>query len=167
MPSTEATLIRLHADYAISAYQFAWSVTKDEPLAQDVVQGLFLKLARDADAITSAQSERAMIFTLVRNLALDALRRRSTREKALDRWAEELPEWFEPHADAPTEDQRLLLTAALAALPEDQRSVIHLHLWEELSFREIGELLDLRTQTIASRYRYGLEKLRTQKHILA
>ncbi|MEQ1752093.1 MAG: sigma factor-like helix-turn-helix DNA-binding protein [Prosthecobacter sp.] len=35
-----------------------------------------------------------------------------------------------------------------------------------MSFREIGELLAMPTQTVASRYRYALEKLRTQKHTL-
>lgn len=164
MPPTEATLIRLHADYAVSAYRFAWSVTKDESLAQEVVQELFLKLARDAVVITTAQSERAMIFTLTRNLALDALRRRSTREDALQRFADESPGWFLPTADA--EETRAQITTVLAALPEEQRSVIHLHVWEDLSFREIGELLGLPTQTVASRYRYGLEKLRAQKHTL-
>jgi RNA polymerase sigma-70 factor, ECF subfamily len=166
MPPTEATLTRLHADYAVSAYRFAWSVTKDESLAQEVVQELFLKLARDAGLITTAESERAVIFTLTRNLALDALRRRSTREDALQKFAGESPGWFLPTADAEAEEIRTQITAALATLPEEQRSVIHLHVWEELTFREIGELLDLPTQTVASRYRYGLEKLRAQKHTL-
>ncbi len=166
MPPTEATLTRLHGDYAVSAYRFAWSVTRDESLAQEVVQELFLKLARDATAISYAQSERAIIFTLTRNLALDALRRRSSREDVLQRFADETPGWFLPAADAETEETRAQITSALAALPEEQRSVIHLHVWEELGFREIGELLGLPTQTVASRYRYGLEKLRTQKHTL-
>ena len=135
-------------------------------MAQEVVQELFLKLARDAGVITTAQSERAVIFTLTRNLALDALRRRSTREDALERFADESPGWFLPPANAEAEETRAQITTALAALPEEQRSVIHLHVWEELSFREIGELLDLPTQTVASRYRYGLEKLRAQKHTL-
>ncbi len=160
MPPTEATLTRLHTDYAISAYRFAWSVTKDEPMAQEVVQELFLKLARDADAVASAQSERAVIFTIVRNLSLDALRRRAREEKALQSWEQEMPGWFEP-----AEDHESLVTA-LAALPEEQRSVVQLHVWEEMSFREIGELLALPTQTVASRYRYALDKLRTQKHTL-
>ncbi|MDB6005262.1 MAG: polymerase, sigma-24 subunit, subfamily [Prosthecobacter sp.] len=166
MPPPEATLTRLHADYAFSAYRFAWSVTRDESLAQEVVQELFLKLARDAEAVSHAQSERAVIFTLTRNLALDALRRRSTRVDALQRFADESPTWFLPATNAEAEETRAQITAALAALPEEQRSVIHLHVWEELSFREIGELLGLPTQTVASRYRYGLEKLRIQKHTL-
>ncbi len=63
--------------------------------------------------------------------------------------------------------QRQRHIAALAALPEEQRSAVHLHVWEDMTFREIGGLLGLPTQTIASRYRYALEKLRTQKHTLA
>lgn len=160
MPPSEATLSRLHTDHAVSVYRFAWSVTKDEGLAQEVVQELFLKLARDADAVTTARSERAVIFTMARNLSLDALRRRQREEKALEAWERELPGWFAPAADHES------LIAALAELPEEQRSVVHLHVWEELSFREIGELLALPTQTIASRYRYALEKLRAHKHTL-
>lgn len=167
MPPADAILIRVHADYAVSAYRFAWSVTKDESLAQEVVQELFLKLARNLAVLEQAQSERAVIFTLTRNLALDALRRRSAREGALQRFADELPGWFLPAADAASEEKRAHITATLASLPEEQRSVIHLHVWEDLSFREIGELLGLPTQTVASRYRYGLEKLRAQKHIFA
>lgn len=160
MPSPEATLIRLHAEHATGVYRFAWSVTKDESLAQEVVQELFLKLARDPSIIASAHSERAVIFTLTRNLALDALRRHARQAKAMEHFANELPEWFLPAGHANADDTRLLLTSTLANLPEDQRSVIHLHVWEELSFREIGDLLGTPTQTIASRYRYGLEKLR-------
>jgi RNA polymerase sigma-70 factor (ECF subfamily) len=159
MPPSEATLSRLHAEHALSVYRFAWSVTKDEMIAKDVVQDLFLKLARDADAVAKARSERAVIFTMVRNLALDALRRRAREEKALEAW-EQQPGWFEPEADHET------LIAALAELPEEQRSVIHLHVWEDMGFREIGELLGQPTQTIASRYRYALEKLRAHKHTL-
>jgi RNA polymerase sigma-70 factor (ECF subfamily) len=125
-----------------------------------VVQELFLKLARDVDAVAKARSERAVIFTIVRNLALDALRRRAREEKALSHWEEQTPTWFEPAADHET------LIAALAELPEEQRSVVHLHVWEDMAFREIGELLGQPTQTIASRYRYALEKLRAHKHTL-
>jgi RNA polymerase sigma-70 factor (ECF subfamily) len=161
MPPSEATLSRLHADHAVSVYRFAWSVTKDESLAQEVVQELFLKLARDAEAITTARSERAMLFTMARNLALDALRQRQRQEKALEAWEQDqTPDWFEPAAD-----HEALITA-LAALPEEQRSVVHLHVWEDMTFREIGELLGLPTQTIASRYRYALNKLRAQSPAL-
>ncbi len=160
MPPTAAELTRLHNAHAVAVHRFAWSVTRDESLAQEVVQELFLKLARDASALAQARSEKAFILTMARNLALDLLRRRQSRDSLHERWALELPEWFEPADDPETQERQQRLATALAALPEDQRSAIHLHVWEELTFREIGELQQAPVQTIASRYRYGLARLR-------
>lgn len=160
MPPNEAELIRLHAAHAERVFRYAWSITKQEPMAEDVVQELFLKLARDVSSITGARSEAAMLLTMTRNLAVDALRRAKSRDTTQKRWAAELPEWFEIAEDQDLAHQQARLTAALASLPEEQRSAVHLHVWEGLTFREIGEIAGLPTQTIVSRYRYGLTKLR-------
>jgi len=45
-------------------------------------------------------------------------------------------------------------------LPEDQRAVVHLKLWENLTFEQIATTLEISPNTAASRYRYGLDKLR-------
>jgi RNA polymerase sigma-70 factor (ECF subfamily) len=45
-------------------------------------------------------------------------------------------------------------------LPPDQRAVVHLKLWEGLAFEEIAAALEIPPNTAASRYRYGLDKLR-------
>jgi RNA polymerase sigma-70 factor (ECF subfamily) len=47
----------------------------------------------------------------------------------------------------------------MGALPEDQRAVVHLKIWEDMTFAQIGETLGLPANTAASRYRYALEKL--------
>jgi RNA polymerase sigma-70 factor (ECF subfamily) len=52
------------------------------------------------------------------------------------------------------------LRRALGALPNDQRQVMVLHIWGELTFSQISDLLDLSSNTVASRYRYALAKLR-------
>jgi RNA polymerase sigma-70 factor (ECF subfamily) len=52
------------------------------------------------------------------------------------------------------------LAVALGELPEEQRAVVHLKLWEGLTFEEIAEALEISANTAASRYRYGLDKLR-------
>ena len=49
---------------------------------------------------------------------------------------------------------------ALAELPPDQRVIVHLKLWEGLTFDAIAETLEISPNTAASRYRYGLDKLR-------
>jgi RNA polymerase sigma-70 factor (ECF subfamily) len=62
----------------------------------------------------------------------------------------------------PLEDDgfRLTIETAMESLPEEQRSVLHLKLWEDLTFSQIGETLEISPQTAASRYRYALDKLR-------
>ena len=160
MPPSEAELVRLHAAHAEAVFRFAWSITRDEALAEDVVQEVFLKLARDATAVMAARSERAMVLTMTRHLALDALRRARSRESTLHRWAAELPRWFEPALNDDDGEQQRQLAEALANLSEEQRSAVHLHIWEGMGYREIGELQDLPTQTVASRYHAALTKLR-------
>lgn len=52
------------------------------------------------------------------------------------------------------------LRRALSSLPDDQREVTVLHIWGELTFSQISELLGVSSNTVASRYRYALGKLR-------
>jgi RNA polymerase sigma-70 factor (ECF subfamily) len=54
----------------------------------------------------------------------------------------------------------MALETALASLPVEQREVVVLKVYEGLSFKEIAELTDISINTIASRYRYAIEKLR-------
>ena len=49
---------------------------------------------------------------------------------------------------------------ALQELPIDQRSVVHLRLWSDCTFEMIAAMLDISINTAASRYRYGLDKMR-------
>jgi RNA polymerase sigma-70 factor (ECF subfamily) len=95
---------------------------------------------------------------MAHNLAIDQIRRRATRQANYDRLAAETVELFEASPDDPSfRDQ---LTVALAELPEDQRAVVHLKLWEEMTFEQIAMTLDIPPNTAASRYRYGIDKLR-------
>jgi len=66
--------------------------------------------------------------------------------------------WFTPsERDYSAE---LNLRRALFILPDDQRKVVVLHVWAELTFSQIAEILDISANTAASRYRYALAKLR-------
>jgi RNA polymerase sigma-70 factor (ECF subfamily) len=66
--------------------------------------------------------------------------------------------WFaSPNRD---DAEELYLRRALCALPDEQRQVTILHLWGELTFSQIADLLGISSNTAASRYRYALAKLR-------
>jgi RNA polymerase sigma-70 factor (ECF subfamily) len=96
---------------------------------------------------------KAYLFASVRNAILN-----DTKVQQRNVVLDEESAWFEPpHRDYAAE---LNLLRALRALPEDQREVIVLHVWGEFTFLQIAEILEISSNTAASRYRYGLAKLR-------
>ena len=63
--------------------------------------------------------------------------------------------------DALAADDRVrIVTRALEELPIEQREVVVLHLQADMTFRRIASMLGLSINTVQSRYRYGMEKLR-------
>ena len=73
--------------------------------------------------------------------------------------AQEPVELFAASAEFGEDAFRASVAAALAELPEEQRAVVHLKIWEDLTFAEIAEALGISANTAASRYRYALDKL--------
>jgi RNA polymerase sigma-70 factor (ECF subfamily) len=162
MPPTEEALLSLHAVCAEGVYRYLWGLTADEGAAKDLLQEVFIRIARDASGVESAESSRAWVFKMARNAGLDWLRRRRVREDAVTRMANEAGECFLLPDDPDAAAMQGRMAEALARLPEDQRTAIHLHLWEGLTFREIAEIQGTPLPTITSRYRYGIASLRGQ-----
>ena len=94
----------------------------------------------------------------VRSFRNRAINYRRTLWRRLAREWESL-RWFERTPDETPVEQEAM--RALAELPQDQREAIVLKIWHSYTFEEIGTLLDISPNTVAGRYRYGLQKLRT------
>ena len=119
--------------------------------SEDVVQETFIHLM--ARTQEPEKPDRYCVRSF-RNRALNYRRglwRRLAREWESQRWFERTPQ------DNPLEERAML---ALTGLPAEQREVIVLKIWHNYTFEEIGELLALSPNTVAGRYRYGLQKLR-------
>ena len=127
--------------------------------AEDVVQEAFVRFWR---ARHRADDPTAFLYACVRRCALDwlrARRRRAAREAAAARTEPVDGALF---AAGPERDERrAAVEAALARLPEEQRTVLVLKVWGGLTFPQIAETLGIPANTAASRYRYALDKLRT------
>ena len=75
--------------------------------------------------------------------------------------AENAPAMLEPvDAGMELDDQRRAIETALAALPPEQREIVHLKVYEDQTFEQIANLLAIPPNTAASRYRYAMDKLR-------
>jgi len=151
---------RLYDGHAASLFAFLLNFTRDENDTRDVLQEIFVKIAQEPELLRGVRNERAFLIRFAHNLTIDLMRRRGARERTKENFAAETVSAFAP-ADDPDEGFfRAELSAALADLPEEQRAVVHLKLWEGLTFEGIAEALEIPPNTAASRYRYGLDKLR-------
>jgi RNA polymerase sigma-70 factor, ECF subfamily len=151
---------RLYDEHAQPLYAFLLNFTRDEADTRDVLQEIFVKLAREPRLLTGVREERAFLIRLAHNAAIDLMRRRGMRERTKENFAAENMSPFAPTSDPDEKVFREELAVALGALPEEQRAIVHLKLWEGLTFEEIATALEIPPNTAASRYRYGLDKLR-------
>jgi RNA polymerase sigma-70 factor (ECF subfamily) len=151
---------RLYDGHAPSLFAFLLNFIRDENDTRDLLQEIFIKIACEPALLKNVQNERAFLIRLAHNLAIDLIRRRNTRERTKENFAAETISIFAPANDPDEEYFRRELSVALEDLPEDQRAVVHLKLWEELTFEGIADALGISPNTAASRYRYGIDKLR-------
>ena len=151
---------RLYDEHAQPLYAFLLNFTRDEADTRDLLQEIFVRLSREPKLLAGVREERAFLIRLAHNAAIDLIRRRGTRERTKENFAAEMISPFAPASDLDETVFRDELAAALGELPEEQRAVVHLKLWEGLTFGEIAAALDVSPNTAASRYRYGIDKLR-------
>lgn len=148
---------------------FARQQTRNIEDAQDVLQDALVKLARKIEEGVfdgGQESWKPYLYTAIRRLSIDLGRKNDRRSKREDKSEADrrgetggvMDPWFE---NVDTNDEtRQLLEENLKKLPEKFSEVIVMKIWGENTFAEIGEILDVSLNTVASRYRYGLERLR-------
>lgn len=140
---------RLYDTYGVRLYRYALMILGDRAGAEDAIQQVFVGLLAQRRGM---EMEERYLRRAVRNECYSMLRRR--RRNAGD------GPLLEAVAPETRPEERLALEAAVRTLPPEQREVIHLHVFEGLTFQEIADVAGDSINTIASRYRYGLAKLR-------
>jgi RNA polymerase sigma-70 factor, ECF subfamily len=142
----------LYRQHGAALLLFASAISGDRARAQDALHQVFLK-AIENGSLSQAINKKAYLFACIRNAVLNDAKLQD-RNMPLDIDSA----WFSPPDRDYAGEQNL--RRALGDLPDDQREVIVLHVWGELTFSEIGDLLSVSSNTAASRYRYALAKLR-------
>lgn len=155
-PTTQAEWRRWIADHAPKLLLFARQKARCEADAQDLVQEAIVECWQRNGA---GPPSLPLVFTTIQRRAIDFARRedrRANREQTVA--IDESQLWF----DTGVEDREFsrVIQRALAELPAEQREVITLKVWGEMTFAEIAAALGISANTAASRYRYGLSELR-------
>ncbi len=125
--------------------------------AEDVLQTVFVRMVRKRRYLADARRLDAYVYQMARHEAMSFLRQHRRRQS----WPADTQPWLLPaEPDKRSQEEAEALQAALSRLPMVQREIVMLKTYKDKTFREIAEMLDLSLNTVASRYRYGLEKLR-------
>lgn len=125
--------------------------------AEDALQEVFVKLA--LKSCSHVEDLRPYLFRMARNEAINTLRRRKREHRLMENYGEE-NETTSPNSDAAFNAAHHDWQKLLARLPLEQRETIALKIWEEMTFAEIAHIVKTSPNTAASRYRYGIERLR-------
>jgi RNA polymerase sigma-70 factor (ECF subfamily) len=151
---------RLYDRFGAALYRYALMILGRHDAAEDAVQQVFLALVRGRDA--RIREPEHYLRRAVRNACYSRLR--SAALVAADRHPDSSRPLLELVPDQPpgqpSPEDRLALEAAIARLPPEQREVLHLHAFEGLTFREVAEATGDPPNTVASRYRYAIERLK-------
>lgn len=153
-------------------FNFILRFVRDTAAAEDVTQETFLRLVKGADAYERQAKFTTWLYTIARNLCVDAARRGKHRKAASldapigdeDGSASLLD--LVPDGGAAVDRQaqskelRLRLQQAIESLPDEQREIFLLREVADLQFNEIASVIGCPENTVKSRMRYALEKLR-------
>jgi RNA polymerase sigma-70 factor, ECF subfamily len=136
--------------------RYALMILADASLAEDAVQQAFTRLLRRG-RLDDVRSAKAFVRVMVRNEAYRLLAQQQPTQQVTDEPASLLES-----VDASLErgDEKHQLDRAMLRLTPEQREVVHLKVYEQLTFAQIAELLGIPQNTAASRYRLALERLR-------
>jgi RNA polymerase sigma-70 factor (ECF subfamily) len=155
----DMNLEELYDRYGEKLYQYLVLKLCSCEDAEDVLQETFCRFARYSVRWKLVKNPLAFVFRSARNEANRFLKRQFKKRNRIE---------MNPNRhtaistviQGPDKDSEKLITDALTRLPDDQREVIVLKTFHGLTFEEIARVCGLSANTAASRYRYGLSKLR-------
>ena len=151
-----AAYAALYARLARPMLRVAAAMLADAGEAEDAVHDVFVALARGRERLRYVEDIDAYTFASLRH----AIATRIDRRRVERRHWERLASISVPRSHSPEPADEGELSAALAALPPEQREIVVMKIDGGLTFAQISQVLGISPNTAASRYRYALEKLR-------
>ncbi len=155
--------------YSDRIYRMAYRLMGNREESEDIVQEVYLKLWGLRDELDKYDSIEALSIRITRNLCLDCLRRRKTSQNAM---SSERSKWENIHSETPEDsierkEESEVVLSLIAALPEPQRSLVHLRHIEEKEYDEIASMVNMNVNAIRvsiSRARKQMREILEKKY---
>jgi len=152
----------IYEKYADSLLSLAANLLNDKADAEDVLQDVFISFVQSIEKFHLRGSLKGYLTTCIANRSRDYIRKSRRRERLSINQAEKATAVVKnPIQLAVHSEQLQKLSDAITELPYEQREVILLRLHGEMRFKQIAGLQNISIKTAQSRYRYGLDKLRS------
>ncbi len=155
-------LRRIYEKYKDDLLRLAIALLNDVSLAEDVVNDSFVTFTRSLGELNLRGNLKSFLTTCIVNRARSMHRARQRKKTVgLDQAGQMRAGSKGPEQSAICNEQYRQLSDAMTELPYEQREIMVLHLQNDATFRQIARLQNISVNTAKSRYRYGLNKLRT------
>ncbi|MGE0529207.1 MAG: sigma-70 family RNA polymerase sigma factor [Bdellovibrionales bacterium] len=148
-------LVQRHDKFLMKAVM---RMTRDVSVAEDVVQEAFIKAYRRLHLFEGRSSFRSWLYQIALNTARNRFRKRSRESVGTEHL--ELVVEGTLESDLIAQDVRAILLAEITRLPDRQRMAITLRIFDDLSFKEIAEIMRCPYDTAKANYRHALLKLK-------
>ena len=158
----KAALARIYEKYKIDLLRIATGLVNDMSVAEDIVHDVFVTFAQSSDKLKLGGNLKGYLITCVANHARNN-RRVCQRRQAVS-FDEVNPvtlDLNEPERWIIHNEELDKLNKAMVQIPYQQREVVIMHLQGGMKFRAIAKSQNVSINTVQSRYRYGLDKLRS------
>lgn len=154
-------LQRIYEKYIVYLVTLATALLNDVSTAEDIVHDVFVSFVQSARRLRLEGSLKAYLATCLINRIRDRLRTKQQQTLILDEAQSICSTTRGPELSAVCSEELQQLSNAMAQLPYEQKEVIMLHLYGGMMFKQIAKLQQVSINTVQSRYRYALDKLRS------
>jgi len=155
-------LCRIYRKYKDNLLRLASALLNDTIAAEDIVHDFSVDFAQSAEKLKLNGNLKSYLATCVANRVRNTNKAKQRQETVgLNDAESAVSNSKRPEQWIIENDQLKKLNSALARLPYEQREVIMLHLQGEMKFKAIAKSQNVSINTVQSRYRYGLDKLRS------
>ena len=139
-----------------AVYCFALSILRDAETAQDIMQETYIQVWKSAKTYKPCGKDPVpWVLGIAKYLAYAQIR---SQQKHAD-WSDSFPEPADPRNCFADSEHKILATALLSKLKDDERQIVMLHITAGLKHREIAKLLDIPLSTVINKYNRSLKKL--------
>ncbi len=148
---------RAHFD---GLYRYAWTIIKDEPMAEEMVQNVFYKLWKNRETTTISQSVASYLYRSVYHECLNYLKHLKVKAAWQAHAARTMENMNNAADKLKLKELEERLEEALRELPEQCRTIFQMSRFEELKYMEIAGKLGISVKTVENQMGKALKLLR-------